>query len=102
MAKTRTAWLGALAVLVATSAGAYTPSRSTADAGDATKDFETLLRALDVKQQRLEKELEGIGPRLEMVEKRTVARGRAYYRLVRAGLLPVLSLIHISEPTRPY
>ena len=87
MAAKRTAWLGALAVLLATSAAAYTPSGSSS--GDATKDFETLLRDLDVRQKRLEKELEEIGPRLKIVEKRTRARGRAYYRLVRAGLLPV-------------
>lgn len=88
MAGKRSAWLGALAVLLATSAAAYTPSRAS-DGDPATRDFETLLRDLDVKQKRLEQEIEQIGPRLQLVEKRTVARGRAYYRLVRAGLLPV-------------
>jgi len=82
----RAGWLGALALLVATTAAAYTPQPSSAD---PTKDFETLLRDLDVKQKRLEKEQAELGPRLKTVQKRTIARGRAYYRLIRAGLLPV-------------
>jgi septal ring factor EnvC (AmiA/AmiB activator) len=58
------------------------------DSGDA-RDFERLLGALDAKEKRLEQEIERIGPELALVDKRTRARGRAYYRLVRAGLLPV-------------
>lgn len=85
----RGAWLGALAILVATSAAAYTPTGRRGDSGDATRDFEQLLRVLDAEQSKLETELAAIDPKLDMVQKRTVARGRAYYRLVRAGLLPV-------------
>lgn len=77
--------LAALAALcMVGSAAAFTP-RQTPEA----RDFERMLHDLDAKEKALEVELERIGPELEVVKKRLVARGRAYYRLVRAGLLPV-------------
>ncbi len=52
-------------------------------------DFERLLKRFDEEQRGLEGELAGIDPRIETVRKRLLARGRAYYRHVHAGLLPV-------------
>lgn len=63
------------------------PPPSTVPASVA--DFERLLEKLDTEQRSLEGELARIDPELEVVQKRMLARGRAYYRQVRAGLLPV-------------
>jgi len=73
------------ALLLAGSAAADTSTTSAID----TKDFERMLRDLDATEKRLELEIQRVGPELELVNKRMLARGRAYYRLVRAGLLPV-------------
>ena len=58
------------------------------DRGETT-DFERMLHDLDAKEKRLETEIHRIGPELDIVKKRMMARGRAYYRMARAGLLPV-------------
>jgi len=55
----------------------------------AVSDFERLIVRIDDEQRALEAELATIDPRLETVRKRILARGRAYYRHVHAGLLPV-------------
>ncbi len=55
----------------------------------AVSDFERLLMRIDDEQTALQKEFVTIDPRLETVRKRLLARGRAYYRHVHAGLLPV-------------
>lgn len=52
-------------------------------------DFERLIKHIEDEQRSLEAELSGLDPRLETVRKRMLARGRAYYRHVHAGLLPV-------------
>jgi septal ring factor EnvC (AmiA/AmiB activator) len=89
-----------VAVLVTGTAGAYVPGSEQAQQADPpsgaseaakpdTRDFERLLRQLDGDEQRLAAEREALGPKLDLVRARIVARGRAYYRLVRAGLLPV-------------
>ena len=52
-------------------------------------DFERLLKKIDDEQRGVDAELAGIDPRIETVRKRMLARGRAYYRHVHAGLLPV-------------
>jgi septal ring factor EnvC (AmiA/AmiB activator) len=57
--------------------------------GSAVSDFERMIMRIDDEQGALEKEFATIDPRLEMVRKRMLARGRAYYRHVHAGLLPV-------------
>jgi murein hydrolase activator len=51
-------------------------------------EVERQLSRADAEEQRLGVELEESRPRLELTRRRIVARGRAYYRLVRAGLLP--------------
>lgn len=57
--------------------------------GSAVSDFERMIMRLDDEQHGLEAELATIDPRLDILHKRIVARGRAYYRHVHAGLLPV-------------
>lgn len=52
-------------------------------------DFERLLKRIDEEERGLQAELGGIDPKLETVRKRMLGRGRAYYRHVHAGLLPV-------------
>jgi septal ring factor EnvC (AmiA/AmiB activator) len=44
---------------------------------------------LDLQEQAAKKELSGLGPRIAEAHARTLARGRAFYRLTRAGMLPV-------------
>jgi len=89
-----------VAALVTGSAGAAVPGSEAADPADGesspsaseradTHGFEKLLGQLDAEEQRIVGELAALGSRLDMVHARIVARGRAYYRLVRAGLLPV-------------
>jgi murein hydrolase activator len=55
----------------------------------AVSDFERMIVRIEDEQKALETELASIDPRLETVRKRMLARGRAYYRQVHAGLLPV-------------
>lgn len=91
-----------VALLVAGSAGAYVPSsppaqvptpaessatRETESASSA--DFDTIVTRLEHRERALERELAEVGPRLDLIEKRVIARGRQYYRLVRIGMLPV-------------
>jgi murein hydrolase activator len=57
--------------------------------GSAVSDFERMIIRIEDEQRALEKELVAIDPNLETVRKRMLARGRAYYRQVHAGLLPV-------------
>jgi len=92
-----------LAVLVAGSAGAYAGRPGPNDRGTAagasrggvskasrgTQDFEQMLAELEDSEQRLRRELEELRPKIDTANRRMIARGRAYYRLVRAGLLPV-------------
>lgn len=58
-------------------------------ASTSSADFDRLLDELGRKEAALTAELDGIGPELDLVRARTVARGRAYVRLVRAGFLPI-------------
>lgn len=51
-------------------------------------DFERLLSRLDAEEKSLQAELSAGGAELTIVRQRIVLRGRAYYKLVRAGLLP--------------
>jgi septal ring factor EnvC (AmiA/AmiB activator) len=86
-------------LFAATTAGAYVPDQRTANhaATDASakrrradvRDFEGVLAEFDAKERQLTAKLASTGPRIEMIRRRMVARGRAYYRLVKAGLLPV-------------
>jgi septal ring factor EnvC (AmiA/AmiB activator) len=44
---------------------------------------------LDAEEIASKRELESLSPRIQQAHARTLARGRAYYKLSRAGLLPV-------------
>jgi len=44
---------------------------------------------LDAEEQESKKELTGLGPRVAEAHARAIARGRALYKLTRAGMLPV-------------
>jgi septal ring factor EnvC (AmiA/AmiB activator) len=74
--------LGATALCAVSSADTPSP-------GVGPNDFDRLLADMDAEHARVRKELDAIGPELDVVRLRTVARGRAYYRKVRAGLLPI-------------
>ncbi len=84
-----------LAVLVVGSAGAYAGRPGPIDRGQSSKetrgarDFEHMVAELEDQEQRLRRELDELRPKIDTAHRRMVARGRAYYRLVRAGLLPV-------------
>ncbi len=83
-------WLTGCGMFVAATATAYVPQKDPTPApSHGEQDFARLLRDLDARQAHLEKEIAELGPRIDVVHKRTIARGRAYYRMVRAGLLPV-------------
>jgi septal ring factor EnvC (AmiA/AmiB activator) len=56
--------------------------------GAQQTDVERELARLDGEEQRVAAELDDARGRLETTRRRVLARGRAYYRLVRAGLLP--------------
>lgn len=61
---------------------------SASSAAGSVADIERLLAKIEAEEKQLAGELEESRPRLEMMRRRVVMRGRAYYRLVRAGLLP--------------
>jgi septal ring factor EnvC (AmiA/AmiB activator) len=100
MAARRRLLLGiSAALLVGGTAGAYVPSSSLGQLlpggqtlerqDDGARDFERMLAELEARERGLDEEIRRIGPELETARRRMAARGRAYYRLVRAGLLPV-------------
>jgi septal ring factor EnvC (AmiA/AmiB activator) len=62
--------------------------RAPAPADGSTNELDRVLARLDAEEKALRTELDGTGPRLEILHRRMLARGRAYYRHVRAGLLP--------------
>jgi septal ring factor EnvC (AmiA/AmiB activator) len=76
----------ALGFFAASSALALEPSPSSSSTG--INDLDRVLERLDADQQKLSAELVSISPKLAIVEQRMIARGRAYYRYARAGLLP--------------
>ncbi|MEZ4306718.1 MAG: peptidoglycan DD-metalloendopeptidase family protein [Polyangiaceae bacterium] len=69
-------------------AGLTAPARRTAPAPAASSDFERLLEKLDTEERSLQTELTASTTELDLVRRRVLVRGRAYYKLVRAGLLP--------------
>jgi murein DD-endopeptidase MepM/ murein hydrolase activator NlpD len=81
--------VGALGVvpLPATTAGvrAPAPARSRSPAAD----LERVIASIDREERTLRARLTELGREAAIVQQRTLARGRAYTRLARAGLLPV-------------
>jgi murein hydrolase activator len=55
----------------------------------AENDLDRLLAKLGAEEKALRAELDAVGPALDVTRRRMLARGRAYYRYVRAGFLPV-------------
>jgi len=88
---------GALIALMTSGAGAALPTThlgppvqgAPASASQAALDFEQLIGKLGARQQALGREVDALGPRIDTIHRRLMARGRAYYRQVRAGLLPI-------------
>lgn len=60
-----------------------------AKGASAAADLERLVVSLDREERALRARLNELGREAEIVQRRTLARGRAYTRLARAGLLPV-------------
>ncbi|MEM9693433.1 MAG: M23 family metallopeptidase [Myxococcota bacterium] len=60
-----------------------------ADANPRDSGFERRLASLDTEIKALEAEGESLPEELQTVERRLRARGRSYFKMVRAGLLPV-------------
>ena len=90
----RTALLPLVVVLLAGALpGAEGHARADASLGSsaaaaAPNELDRLLSRSDGEEQTLKAEMVDLGPRLDLVRRRMRARGRAYYRLIRAGLLP--------------
>ncbi len=80
-----------LLALFSSVASGSTPddAQSAVRLGNSMSDFERVIMRIDDEQKTLQTEQASIDPRLETVHKRILARGRAYYRHVHAGLLPV-------------
>jgi murein hydrolase activator len=57
--------------------------------GSTAGDIDRLLSAITREEQQTVRRFEELGQRAERAELRALARGRAYVRLARAGLLPV-------------
>lgn len=74
----------ALGAVPAAAQGLGPNASASAQAGEV----ERLLARADAEERQLAAELDESRPRLDVTRRRIVARGRAYYRLVRAGLLP--------------
>lgn len=89
MGQTRNAVLAGLVTAVVagayvTGAGAQRPPQGVADT-----DYGARLDELDARDKALSEEQDTVEQQLGIVRRRMLARGRAYYKLVRAGLLPI-------------
>lgn len=78
---------GASAVPAAAPAPLPIPQAAPRAAG-APNDLDRLLARYDAEERALRDEQGRIGPDLEVTKRRMLARGRAYYKQVHAGLLP--------------
>lgn len=75
--------VGLVLLALAKPGEAETPS-----APSSTQNFEQLLAQLDGEEKTLQAEMTAGSNELAIVRQRILVRGRAYYKLVRAGLLP--------------
>lgn len=57
-------------------------------AGDSAPDIETLVNAVELQERRAQGAIRSIEREQAQLRLRTIARGRAYVRLTRAGLMP--------------
>lgn len=81
-------------VVVALGAGIAVPASgqgypSTRPVATAPVDVDRMLDDLDKQERELKRELDELAKDAKRAHTRTIARGRAYVRLVRAGLLPI-------------
>jgi len=65
------------------------PSPTGASNALAVAALDRKIADLDAEEQASKKELEGISPQIQTVHARAMARARSFYKLTRAGLLPV-------------
>lgn len=86
---TRAALLLAATLTCAATSGAEPQARSAAPRSLlGENDLDRLLAKLEAEEKALKAELDHTGPDLEVTRKRMIARGRTYYRYLRAGFLP--------------
>lgn len=83
----RASVVGLVLLALAKPGEAETPPPGAPEATRAS-DFEQLLGRLDSEEKALQAEMTAGTNELAIVRQRVVLRGRAYYKLVRAGLLP--------------
>jgi murein hydrolase activator len=69
--------------------GRAAPAPPRAAPAYAWRSGEDGLAAIEEEERNIQSELSGLGPREEDLKRRVLIRGRAFYKLVRAGLLPV-------------
>jgi len=81
--------VGPLGVVPLPSSTGRVPPLPAARSASAAADLERLVVALDREERTLRARLGELGREAAIVQQRTLARGRAYTRLARAGLLPV-------------
>lgn len=79
----RASVVGLVLLALAKPGGADTPAGP-----PSTQNFEQLLAHLDGEEKALQAEMTSGANELAIVRQRILVRGRAYYKLVRAGLLP--------------
>jgi septal ring factor EnvC (AmiA/AmiB activator) len=80
--------LASLAIGLLVTGAAFAVEPSPRPPLPSVNELDRMLSHLDTEQQQVSAELAGIGPKLAIAERRMIARGRAYYRYTRAGLLP--------------
>lgn len=84
--------VAALALLTLARPGGAEPAAIAADSGHAIaaggSEFDRLLGRLDAEEKALQAEMAAGSAELAVVHQRVILRGRTYYKLVRAGLLP--------------
>lgn len=81
--------VGALGVVPLPSSTESVPAPPAKRATSPAADLERLVASLDREERALKTRLAELGREAVIVQQRTLARGRAYTRLARAGLLPV-------------
>ena len=81
------AFLGALAVTSVGHAGVHADSSSQGSLALAALDRR--IADLDAEEQSSKKELTDVGPQIRAAHLQVLARGRDFYKLTRAGMLPV-------------
>jgi murein DD-endopeptidase MepM/ murein hydrolase activator NlpD len=87
----RRAWVlaGAIAIAPLASSSSAAPAAGSADAALALAALDRKVADLDTAEQSDKLELSRLGVRIAETHQRVVERGKAFYKLTRAGLLPL-------------